>query len=186
MTWERCGIEYTYLRRVYCVQGRDYYVAPKKHPLHQAKGLRSIWYTSREHSTSGTQPRTIDDRGRQRSSCRAEHASIPPLPNVKRAKQRSLENIPDSAVRVLPTPGGPLKSIIMPLPAPSQQVLNEQECVLSLTFALDHVVKVILVLHLTLGERKNKLFMVVWKNQTLKSALVPLNILDGANQKCYL
>lgn len=56
-------------------------------------------------------------------------------------------------------------------------------CPAPLTFTMDHVVKIILVLHLALGESKNKLFIIFRQNQTIKGTIVPLDFPDGTDQK---
>jgi len=65
-------------------------------------------------------------------------------------------NIPDSAVKVLPTPGGPDNKMIMPFPMRASvtvtivcTALREEQ-----TFSLNNIVKGPLVLGLTLRKRQ--------------------------------
>ena len=52
-----------------------------------------------------------------------------------------------------------------------------------LAFPLDHVVKTVLTFHLALGQSKDKLFMIFRKDQTIKSTVIPLYVLDGTDEK---
>lgn len=94
-------------------------------------------------------------------------------------------HIPDSAVKVLPTPGGPLRSIIIPWPILdiNKNFKSNRNHWQSNTFTLDHIIEAVLVLHLTLGECENQLFMILRENEALECTIVPLDVFDRTNRK---
>lgn len=94
-------------------------------------------------------------------------------------------HIPDSAVKVLPTPGGPLRSIIIPWPGLKINIIlpSNRNHWQRNTFALNHIIKAFLILHLALGECKDQLFVILRKDKALKCTVVPLDVLYGTNEK---
>ena len=50
-------------------------------------------------------------------------------------------------------------------------------------FALDYIIKSLLVRHLALGKGKNELFIVLRKDEALEGALIVLDVFHGVNRK---
>lgn len=53
------------------------------------------------------------------------------------------------------------------------------------TFALDNIVKRILVRHLTLSQSENQLFMVTRQNKIFEGAIIPTDLPNGADAESH-
>ena len=54
-----------------------------------------------------------------------------------------------------------------------------------LTFALNDIIESVLVGSLTFGQSKNQFFVVFWENKFFESMLVPLDVLNVANEESH-
>ena len=94
-------------------------------------------------------------------------------------------HIPDSAVKVLPTPGGPLKSIIIPWPILeiNQNFHEQQEPMEEQYLYPESHHRSRPVLHLALGECENQFFVVLRKDEALEGSVIPPDVRYRTNRK---
>jgi len=92
----------------------------------------------------------------------------------------AVENPPDSAVKVFPTPGSPLRSITIPWPiSPVSAICGWSEVIP--TFSLNDIVDYAFVWILVLGERQDEIFVTRREDEVVKGLVVPHNFLDAVN-----
>lgn len=191
-------------KRACCARGHGRCAVPGRRRLRRGVGRRSISCSSQAHWIVRIRPMTSLGRDHPRSSCREAHASFPPLFDLElvglqiyitvstfgvkecgAVLRNCWLHIPDSAVKVLPTPGGPLRSIIIPCPVGeiNQIFMGNRNHWHSNTFTLNHIIEAVLVLHLALGECENQLFVILGKDEIPECPVVPLDVLYGTNRK---
>lgn len=87
-----------------------------------------------------------------------------------------MEDLPDSAVSVLPTPGSPLSSMMKPRPNfPNISTLPTDSWHHVQTFASDDIIKIIISRKLLLHKSMDDLLMTFREDESSKSTLAPPN-----------
>lgn len=98
------------------------------------------------------------------------------------AKIGVLDVLPDSAVRVLPTPGAPERRMTIPPPINGLEKLVRCLWRFS-TLSINHIVKCLAIFELTLDKCKDQIFITIRKYKTVKRLCIELDFLDMVDFK---
>lgn len=89
-----------------------------------------------------------------------------------------------SAVRVFPVPGGPCSTPTRPRPLPEWECQSHSRLNLKTRLTFYDVVNIVLgFMCVRLHESSDNVFLFIWHDERVESAIVPLDIIDARNGK---